>query len=31
MEMSLGVFGDLRLDKGGVRSSNEWSRARQFA
>ena len=29
MEMSLGTFGDLRLDKGGVRSSNRWLRARR--
>jgi hypothetical protein len=29
MEMSLGSFGDLRLDKGGVRSSNRWSFARR--
>ena len=29
MEWSLGSFGDLRLDKGGVRSSNGWSRAKQ--
>jgi hypothetical protein len=31
MEWSLGSFGDLRLDKGGLRSSNGWSRARQCA
>jgi hypothetical protein len=29
MEWSLGSFGDLRLDKGGVRSSNGWSCARR--
>jgi hypothetical protein len=29
MEMSLGTFGDLRLDKGGARSSNRWLRARR--
>jgi|KBSMisStandDraft_5_1062788.scaffolds.fasta_scaffold161136_2 hypothetical protein len=28
MDMSLGTFGDLRLDKRGVRSSNRWSHAR---
>ena len=27
--MSLVTFGDLRLDKGGARSSNRWSRARR--
>src|SRR5882762_2593591 len=31
MEWSLGSFGDLRLDKGGARSSNGWSRARRYA
>jgi hypothetical protein len=31
MDWSLGSFGDLRLDKGGVRSSNGWSCARRFA
>jgi hypothetical protein len=31
MEMSLGSFGDLRLDKGGARSSNRWSCARRCA
>jgi hypothetical protein len=29
MEMSLGTFGDLRLDKRGARSSNRWLRARR--
>jgi hypothetical protein len=31
MELSLGSFGDLRLDKGGVRFSNGLCRARRFA
>ena len=31
MEWSLGSFGDVRLDKGGLRSSNGWSRARRSA
>src|SRR5579862_9859390 len=31
MEWSLGSFGDARLDKGGVRSSNGWSRAKRSA
>jgi hypothetical protein len=31
MEWSLGSFGDLRLDKGGARFSNGWSRARRCA
>jgi hypothetical protein len=31
MEMSLGTFGDLRLDKGGARSSNRWPCARRCA
>ena len=31
MEWSLGSFGDVRLDKGGVRSSNGWLRARRYA
>jgi len=31
MDQSLGTFGDLRLDKGGLRFSNEWLCARQYA
>jgi hypothetical protein len=31
MEWSLGSFGDMRLDQGGARSSNGWSRARRCA
>ena len=31
MDWSLGTFGDLRLDKGGVQSPNGWSRARRYA
>ncbi len=31
IDWSLGRFGDLRLDKGGRRSSNAWSRARMSA
>ena len=31
MEYTLGTFGDMRLDKGGVRSSNGWWRARRCA
>ena len=31
MEWSLGSFGDLRLDKGGPRSSNGWSHAKRCA
>jgi hypothetical protein len=31
MSDALGSFGDLRLDKGGLRSLNGWSRARRYA
>ena len=31
MEMSLGSFGDLRLDKGGLRFSNRWFCAKRCA